>query len=76
MSAAQSSLLEGISEDDLELNSGTMSSQEGSIESLAARPSVACRRANLQELESLYFTVSLYFQSILIKPSREKFLQI
>uniref|UniRef100_A0A672ZCE4 SLIT-ROBO Rho GTPase-activating protein 3-like n=1 Tax=Sphaeramia orbicularis TaxID=375764 RepID=A0A672ZCE4_9TELE len=56
MSAAQASLLESISEDDLELNSGSLSSQEGSMENLAARPSVARRRANLQELENLYFT--------------------
>ncbi|XP_030589466.1 rho GTPase-activating protein 4-like [Archocentrus centrarchus] len=53
MSTAQSSLLEGISED-LEPNSG--SSQEGSTENLTMKPSVARRRANLQEIECLYFT--------------------
>lgn len=53
MSAAQASLLEGIS-DDLE-----PSSQEGSTENLTVKPSVTRRRANLQEIEYLYFTVSL-----------------
>ncbi|KAF7660118.1 hypothetical protein LDENG_00287830 [Lucifuga dentata] len=54
MLAARSSLLEGISDDDLEPGSGP--SQEDSTENLAAKPSVARRRANLQETESLYFT--------------------
>uniref|UniRef100_A0A669BXU0 Rho GTPase activating protein 4a n=1 Tax=Oreochromis niloticus TaxID=8128 RepID=A0A669BXU0_ORENI len=44
------SLLEGIS-DDLE-----PSSQEGSTENLTVKPSVTRRRANLQEIEYLYFT--------------------
>ncbi|XP_051912870.1 rho GTPase-activating protein 4-like [Hippocampus zosterae] len=50
MSAAQSSLLETMADLDLEPNS----SQEESTESLLARPSVARRRANQQELENLY----------------------
>jgi len=56
MWAAQSSLLESIGDDDLELGSG--SSHQGSTENLAVKPSVARRRANGQELENLYFTVS------------------
>lgn len=56
MSAAQSSLTESVCEDDLELSGGSVSSQEGSTEYLAARPSVARRKANLQELENVYFT--------------------
>ncbi|XP_044207019.1 rho GTPase-activating protein 4a [Thunnus albacares] len=56
MSAAQSTLLEGISDDDLETSSNSASSQEGSTENLSVRPSVARRRANLQEVENLYFT--------------------
>lgn len=55
MSATQSTLLEGISDDDLEPSSGSASSQEGSTENLTVRPSVARRRANLQEIENLYF---------------------
>ncbi|XP_056279631.1 rho GTPase-activating protein 4-like isoform X2 [Pseudoliparis swirei] len=54
MWAAQSSLLESIGDDDLELGSG--SSNQGSTENLAVKPSVARRRANGQELENLYFT--------------------
>ncbi|XP_005914860.1 rho GTPase-activating protein 4 [Haplochromis burtoni] len=50
MSAAQASLLEGIG-DDLE-----PSSQEGSTENLTVKPSATRRRANLQEIEYLYFT--------------------
>lgn len=62
--AAHSSLLESISDDDLESVIGA--SQEGSTENLTVKPSVARRRANLQETENLYFTVSptllyLYF---------------
>lgn len=60
MSAAEFSLLENISDDDLELSSGSTSSQEGSTENLTVKPSVARRRANLQEIENLYFTVSLF----------------
>ncbi len=56
MLAAQSSLLEGIGDDDLEPISS--SSQQGSTENLTVKPSVARRRANLQEIENLYFTVS------------------
>ncbi|XP_022597303.1 SLIT-ROBO Rho GTPase-activating protein 3-like [Seriola dumerili] len=56
MSAAQSSLLENISDDDLEHSSGSGSSQDGSTENLTVKPSVARRRANLQEIENLYFT--------------------
>ncbi|XP_044067215.1 rho GTPase-activating protein 4-like isoform X2 [Siniperca chuatsi] len=54
MSASQSSLLESICDDDLELGSG--SSQDGSTENLTVKPSVARRRANMQEIENLYFT--------------------
>uniref|UniRef100_UPI0037E8D195 rho GTPase-activating protein 4-like n=1 Tax=Semicossyphus pulcher TaxID=241346 RepID=UPI0037E8D195 len=54
MSAAQSSLLENIGDDDLDPGSGP--SLEGSIENLSVKPSVARRRANLQEIENLYFT--------------------
>lgn len=42
---------------DLEPNS----SQEESTESLLARPSVARRRANQQEIENLYLTVRFFF---------------
>ncbi|XP_053174126.1 rho GTPase-activating protein 4a [Scomber japonicus] len=56
MSAAQSNLLEGISDDDLELSSGSTSSQEGSTENLAVKHTVARRRASLLEIENLYFT--------------------
>ncbi|XP_023283299.1 rho GTPase-activating protein 4-like isoform X1 [Seriola lalandi dorsalis] len=56
MSAAQSTLLESISDDDLEPSSGSGSSQDGSTENLTVKPSVARRRANLQEIENLYFT--------------------
>ncbi|XP_035512822.1 rho GTPase-activating protein 4a isoform X2 [Morone saxatilis] len=54
MLAAQSSLLEGIGDDDLDPSSGL--SQDGSTENLTVKPSVARRRANLQEIENLYFT--------------------
>ncbi|XP_008288815.1 rho GTPase-activating protein 4-like [Stegastes partitus] len=57
MSAAQASLLECISDDDLELSSGSGSSHDGSTENLTVKPSVARRRAaNLQEIENSYFT--------------------
>lgn len=62
MSAAQSSLLESISDDDLEPSSGSGSSQDGSTENLTVKPSVARRRANLQEIENVYFTVSLFLK--------------
>lgn len=58
MSAAQASLLESISEDDLEL--GISAAQEGSTENLMVKPSVTRRRTNLQEIENLYTTVSLF----------------
>ncbi|TMS16376.1 Rho GTPase-activating protein 4 [Larimichthys crocea] len=54
MSAAQASLLESISEDDLEL--GISAAQEGSTENLMVKPSVTRRRTNLQEIENLYTT--------------------
>lgn len=57
MSAAQSSLLENIGDTDLDLGSGSF--QEGSTENLLVKPSVARRRANLQEVENVYITVSL-----------------
>ncbi|XP_028265950.1 SLIT-ROBO Rho GTPase-activating protein 3-like [Parambassis ranga] len=53
MSSFEASLLEGIGDDDLDLSG---SSQEGSTENLTVKPSVARRRANLQEMENLYFT--------------------
>lgn len=59
MSGAQSSLLEGISDNDLDCSSS--SSQEGSTENLTLKPSVARRRASLQEIENVYITVSLPF---------------
>uniref|UniRef100_A0A3B5BJ06 Rho GTPase-activating protein 4-like n=1 Tax=Stegastes partitus TaxID=144197 RepID=A0A3B5BJ06_9TELE len=55
--SAQASLLECISDDDLELSSGSGSSHDGSTENLTVKPSVARRRAaNLQEIENSYFT--------------------
>ncbi|XP_041801153.1 rho GTPase-activating protein 4-like isoform X2 [Chelmon rostratus] len=54
MLAAQSSLLESITDDDLD--SGNGSSQDGSTENLTVKPSAARRRANLQEIENLYST--------------------
>lgn len=66
MSAAQSSLLENISDDDLEPNSGCGSSQEGNTEILTVKPTVARRRASMQEMENLYFTVSLIFIIIIL----------
>ncbi|KAM9350613.1 rho GTPase-activating protein 4a [Symphorus nematophorus] len=54
MLASQSSLLENIS--DADLGTGSCSSQEGSTENLTVKPSVARRRANLQEIENLYIT--------------------
>lgn len=55
MLAAQSCLLENVSDNDLDPSSG--SSQEGSTEQLV-KPSVSRRRANLQEVENGYITVS------------------
>lgn len=57
MLAAQTSLLENIADTDLDPGSG--SSQEGSTENLLVKPSVARRRANLQEVENVFITVSL-----------------
>lgn len=59
MSGAQSSLLEGISDNDLDRSSS--SSHEGSTENLTLKPIVARRRASLQEVENVYITVSLFF---------------
>ncbi|KAG7520250.1 rho GTPase-activating protein 4-like [Solea senegalensis] len=56
MLAAHSSLVETIGDDDLEPSSYGSSSKEGSIENLTVKPSVARRRANLQEIENMYFT--------------------
>ncbi|XP_024865040.1 rho GTPase-activating protein 4 isoform X2 [Kryptolebias marmoratus] len=56
MSTSQSSLLEGIGDDDLEAGGGAGLFQGGSTENLTVRPSVARRRANLQEIENLYLT--------------------
>ncbi|XP_068599983.1 rho GTPase-activating protein 4-like [Brachionichthys hirsutus] len=50
MSSAHALLLDSICDDDLDASSD----QEGSTENLTARPSVAQRRASLQELETLY----------------------
>lgn len=61
MLGAHSSLVENISDDDLEPSSGNGSFQEGNTEIFTVKPSVARRRANLQEIENLYFTVSLFF---------------
>lgn len=58
MLAAQSYLLENISDNDMDPSSG--SSQEGSTEHLI-KPSVARRRANLQEVENGYIIVSHSF---------------
>lgn len=68
MMAAQSSLLENIADTDLDPGSG--SSQEGSTENLLVKPSVARRRANQQEVEYVFITVSrpaaFFFLSIAI----------
>lgn len=60
MSRSQSSLLEGMGDDDLDPSGGALS-HGGSNENLTVRPSVARRRANLQDIENLYFAVSLLF---------------
>lgn len=67
MLTAQSSLLESISDNDLDPSSGSF--QEGSTENLTAKPSVARRRANLQDVENLYITVSLF---VIINVKRNK----
>uniref|UniRef100_A0A667Z9X2 Rho GTPase activating protein 4a n=1 Tax=Myripristis murdjan TaxID=586833 RepID=A0A667Z9X2_9TELE len=56
LKAACSSLLESVSDDDLELGSGSGLPQEGSTENLASKSSIARRRANQQEIENLYLT--------------------
>lgn len=61
MLGAQSSLLESISDDDLEPSSSDSSSQDGSTENLTVRPSVVSRRNNQQDIENTYFIVSLSF---------------
>lgn len=53
MCVAQASLIDCLSEDDLELSAV---SQENSLDTVSVRPSVARRKANLQELETVYFT--------------------
>uniref|UniRef100_A0A672IPZ3 Rho GTPase activating protein 4a n=1 Tax=Salarias fasciatus TaxID=181472 RepID=A0A672IPZ3_SALFA len=50
VSAARTSLLDGIGDDDLE------ASQEDGAENNTVKPSAARRRANLQEIENVYFT--------------------
>uniref|UniRef100_A0A3P8UFT6 Rho GTPase activating protein 4a n=1 Tax=Cynoglossus semilaevis TaxID=244447 RepID=A0A3P8UFT6_CYNSE len=55
MLGAQSSLLESISDDDLEPSSSDSSSQDGSTENLTVRPSVVSRRNNQQDIENTYF---------------------
>lgn len=55
MLVAQNDLLENISDNDFDHSSGL--SQEGSTEYLI-KPSVARRRANIQEVENGYITVS------------------
>lgn len=57
MLAAQSYFQENISDNDLDPSSGP--SQDGCPEHLV-KPSVARRRANLQELENGYITVRLF----------------
>lgn len=52
MCASQSSLLDCMCEDDLDLSA----SQENTLDILPVRPSVARRKANQQELEMVYFT--------------------
>lgn len=64
MLAAQSSMLENISDDELDPSNGW--SQEGSTENLALKSSVTRRRANLQEVENLYITVSLNSSKLVI----------
>lgn len=64
MLAAQSSLLENISDNELDPGSGW--SQDGGTESLAVKPSVARRRASLQEVENLYITVSVNTRKLVI----------
>ncbi|MEQ2163348.1 hypothetical protein GOODEAATRI_029090, partial [Goodea atripinnis] len=56
MLTAKSSLLEGIGDNDLESSVGFGLSQVGSNENLTVKPSVARRRANLLEVENVYFT--------------------
>lgn len=58
MVTVHSTLLEGIGDEDLDQSSGHGLSQEGSTENLSAKSSMAKRRANMQETEGLYFTVS------------------
>lgn len=55
MAKAHVTLVGGISDDDLDQ---AEKSQEDSTENLTAKTSTAKRRANLQEIENLYFTVS------------------
>ncbi|KAM9344012.1 rho GTPase-activating protein 4-like isoform 2-T3 [Pholidichthys leucotaenia] len=55
MATAQSSLLEGISDDELEPVGSCVSSQQGSTENLMVKPSITRRRAGLLEVENLYF---------------------
>lgn len=68
MLAAQSYLLENISDNDMDPSSG--SSQEGSSEHLI-KPSVARRRANLQEVENGYIMVSRFFFFCLITAEKK-----
>uniref|UniRef100_A0A3Q3W4N9 F-BAR domain-containing protein n=1 Tax=Mola mola TaxID=94237 RepID=A0A3Q3W4N9_MOLML len=62
--AAHSSFLENISDNDLDPGSGL--SQEGSTENLTLKPSMARRKANLQEVENIYIIVSLFFDDLMI----------
>uniref|UniRef100_A0A8D2ZHG2 Rho GTPase activating protein 4a n=1 Tax=Scophthalmus maximus TaxID=52904 RepID=A0A8D2ZHG2_SCOMX len=55
MSAAQCSLLESVADDDLEPGGGGSCPDDGT-ENQTVKPSVARRRANLQEMENLYIT--------------------
>ncbi|XP_035502346.2 rho GTPase-activating protein 4 isoform X1 [Scophthalmus maximus] len=55
MSAAQCSLLESVADDDLEPGGGGSCLDDGT-ENQTVKPSVARRRANLQEMENLYIT--------------------
>lgn len=71
MLAAQSYFLENIS-DNMDMDPSSGSSQEGSTENLV-RPSVARRRANLQEVENGYITVSQLFFFFLLTTQKNDF---
>uniref|UniRef100_A0A3Q3VYA0 F-BAR domain-containing protein n=1 Tax=Mola mola TaxID=94237 RepID=A0A3Q3VYA0_MOLML len=51
---------------DNDLDPGSGLSQEGSTENLTLKPSMARRKANLQEVENIYIIVSLFFDDLMI----------